>query len=142
VFVQIYESTKHLYASPAILHLERHLGITQLQHWDVKDAEEAVMVLREASNADVASDLVESSALRSLTAFHSALAEAIGSEEMQTAALVNAVARRIQLLEDDLERARRETKELRARRAPEAEAARKPVVTVQSPLFELETSDV
>lgn len=96
VFAQLFESAKHLYAGAAILHLERHLGIPQLQHWDVKNADEAVAALREAAGINVAADTEVDALHRGLRGFHSELAAALDSDEIQTGRLVGTISRTVE----------------------------------------------
>lgn len=93
VFAQLFESAKHLYAGAAILHLERHLGIPQLQHWDVKNADEAVAALREAAGINLATDTAVDALHRRLRGFHNELAAALDSDEIQTGQMVGQISR-------------------------------------------------
>jgi len=89
LYQAIAESAKYLYSRPAIEHLERQLGVSQLQFWHQKSIEDAVAVLRAAAQATLPPDL-EVLALRSqIRILHDRLREALDDHTVQDGAVLN-----------------------------------------------------
>jgi hypothetical protein len=141
VFQQAFESAKTLYAAPALLHLEQHLGIVQVQHWDAREVGTVAEQLRAAAGARPDVGVETAALLRQLQGFHRELAAAAGTDEVSTGALLNEITRRVERMQVRAERAEQQLAECRRELAQARQQLKaRPTVTVQAPLFELETS--
>lgn len=140
-FQQIFESARSLYGGSAVLHLERYLGVSQLQHWDVQDVAAAAEQIRAAAGTAPDMDVEVAALLRRIRGFHAELAEAAGSDDASTGALLGGITRRVERMQLRAERAEQLLAECRSELAQARQQLKaRPTVTAQAPLFELEAA--
>lgn len=121
IFGLLFETAKQLYGWPAICHLQQHLGIPQIQHWQEADRGAVVKALRDAADQPVSSD-IETAALRAkLADFHTALADAMGWLTYDVTTLVAEVGNEMSQLRRDNERLAAELAEARTARTGPAQ---------------------
>lgn len=108
VFCTLLGEAERMYGTTAILALERHLHVGQVQHWRETDPTAVVAALRSAAKEPADPGDEVTAVRRQLADFHTALGEALGwgpwSSPVSTDVLVGEVVERMGRMEKRIEK--------------------------------------